>query len=379
MADMLRTWTPLGAAAVGMLALLAVAADEPPAQQAPAEPEIAKWVADLGHDQYLRRESATRRLTAAGPAAVQPLAEAMQSGDLEVVQRGLDVLTRIAIARPPQDDGGAWDKLSELTEQGAGAAAARAETILADIRSHRGDQARAALKAAGIVVGMDQFVVRSFAQDQLVLQIDNRWNGDEQVLPWLRWLSGVEFARIEGDAITAEVLRQATLIPDLKTIALVDGTADLETLKPLAQLRRIHSLEFRYVPLKDEYVELLASLPIRVSLDLMGTGISPRVVEQMRTRLPGLQITHRQGGFLGVQCPNTDVCQINEVVADSAAEQAGLIAGDIIVGIAGKPVKEFADLQAEIGNHMPGDQVEIEYLRGGQVKTVQLQLGRLEK
>jgi len=356
------------------------AADEPTAGENQVDRQaISTWIAELGHDQYHRRESATRKLTAAGGAAVEPLSEAMRSGDFEVVQRAMDVMTELAISRPPQHDGGAWDALSRLAEQSAGAAAARAESILADIRTHRGEQAREALKAAGIVVAMDEFVVRSFAQNQLVLQIDDRWNGDTAVLPWLRWLSGIEFARIEGDAITAEVLRQATLIPDLKTIALVDGTADLDALRPLSQLKRIHSLEFRYVPLKDEYAELLSALPIRVSLDLMGTGISPAVVEEMRQQLPGLQITHRQGGFLGVQCPNTDVCQINEVVAGSAAEKAGLIAGDVIVGIAGKPVREFADLQSEIGNHMPGDSVEVKYLRGGDVKAVQLRLGRLEK
>ncbi len=50
----------------------------------------------LGHEHYLRREMASTKLVAAGPAAVDQLAEAIRSGDLEVVERAAAALVEIA-------------------------------------------------------------------------------------------------------------------------------------------------------------------------------------------------------------------------------------------------------------------------------------------
>ena len=61
---------------------------------------IAYWVEQLGHDLYLRREMASTKLTEAGPAAIDDLVEAIRSGDLEVVERAMGVITEIALAHP---------------------------------------------------------------------------------------------------------------------------------------------------------------------------------------------------------------------------------------------------------------------------------------
>ncbi len=338
---------------------------------------LDRWVDDLGHDQYLRREKASRKLIEIGPVAIGSLVEATRSGDLEVIERALEVITEIAMVNAPADDGGAWDRLSALAATGTGQSASRAELALSEIRAHRAAQARAALKAAGIFVGVDEFVVRSLAQHRLIVRIDDNWDGETQSLQWLRWLDGIENAHIAGKAVSRDVLQQVVKIPELKSIAIVDATVDESTLEPLKQLTRILSLEFRYVALKDEYRDLLSSLPIRASLELMGTGISAEVVESMRQALPGLQITHRQGGFLGVQCMDADdVCEISKVLPDSAAEQAGLIPGDVIVEVDSAPISRFRDLQQEINKHVPGDEMEVKFRRAGQIKSVQLKLGR---
>ena len=58
--------------------------------------QIKAWVQQLGHDQYYRRESATRKLITAGPPAIPHLTSAMRSGDLEVVQRAVSVMADVA-------------------------------------------------------------------------------------------------------------------------------------------------------------------------------------------------------------------------------------------------------------------------------------------
>ncbi len=343
------------------------------------EPDLDRWVLDLGHDQYLRREKASRKLIAIGAPAITPLVAAMRLGDLEVIERAIEVITEIGLSQKPNEDGGAWEQLSLLAHKGSGQTASRAEHALAELRSHRSQQARIALKAAGIFVGVDEFVVRSFNQHRMIVRVDDAWDGEVRTLHWLRWLYRIENARVKGNAVSREVLSEVVKIPDLKSVAIVDGIVDRATLEPLLELQRITSLEFRYVALQDEFSDLLASLPIRTSLELMGTGISEEVVESMRQSLQGLQIIHRQGGFLGVQCLDTDdVCEISKVVLGSAAQKAGLMPGDIIVQVGDAPVRRFRDLQSEINQHVPGDDLEVKFRRGGQVKDVRLELGKFE-
>jgi S1-C subfamily serine protease len=132
--------------------------------------------------------------------------------------------------------------------------------------------------------------------------------------------------------------------------------------------------------LSDDQGDLIASIPIRVSLTLMGTGISAEKVELMRDALPGLQIDHRQGGFLGVTCLDSyDVCKISGVLPDSAAEEAGLIEGDVIVRIGDTEIARFRDLQNAINQHLPGDEVEVKFQRGEKIETAKVRLRRFEE
>jgi serine protease Do len=52
-------------------------------------------------------------------------------------------------------------------------------------------------------------------------------------------------------------------------------------------------------------------------------------------------------------------------VENSAAKQAGLKAGDVIIGIDGQPVRTTADLQEMVGRKRPGDDVLVRYYRNG--------------
>ncbi len=62
-------------------------------------------------------------------------------------------------------------------------------------------------------------------------------------------------------------------MPDLDTVALVDGVLDAATLEPLRSMKRLNSLEIRYILLQPDVVDVIAKLPIRESLNLMGTGV----------------------------------------------------------------------------------------------------------
>ncbi|MEM7548212.1 MAG: Do family serine endopeptidase [Bacteroidota bacterium] len=60
---------------------------------------------------------------------------------------------------------------------------------------------------------------------------------------------------------------------------------------------------------------------------------------------------------------------ISEVGSGSAADDAGLKAGDVIIAINDHEVKNVAELQEAIALNRPGDQVEVTYVREGNRKT----------
>jgi hypothetical protein len=61
---------------------------------------------------------------------------------------------------------------------------------------------------------------------------------------------------------------------------------------------------------------------------------------------------------------------ITEVNPNSAADEAGMQAGDVIIGIDKKPVNNFVELQEQIAVNRPGDDVLVTYYRNGKEKDV---------
>ena len=65
---------------------------------------------------------------------------------------------------------------------------------------------------------------------------------------------------------------------------------------------------------------------------------------------------------------------INSVVEGGSAERSGLEAGDIIVAVEGKELRNSAELQEYLGRHRPGDVVGFTVLRGDARRDVDLKL-----
>jgi S1-C subfamily serine protease len=67
---------------------------------------------------------------------------------------------------------------------------------------------------------------------------------------------------------------------------------------------------------------------------------------------------------------NTQGALVSQVVEGSAAEKAGLQAGDIVTAINGRPVKDAGGLRNTIGLLSVGDRVEISLLRDGKPRKI---------
>jgi len=344
---------------------------------------IEYWISQLSHEHYLRREKASQKLKELGPVVIPALTSAIKTGDLEVIERSIAVISDFASSLAPLEDGNAWEALSEIASNSVGRRALAAKAAMKEVSEERCIQAKSVLAAAGVFIGEGEFSVAAARPLIRFVEVGDKWNGDPEVLTWLKWVTEVEHVLVTGNAIRGSVLRNVVKMPELKGVAIADskpGVAiDDEVFAALGELQRIESLDIRYVDVTERQGDIISQLPLRGSLTLMGTGIKSEAVDRIRDRLLGLEIQYRMGGFLGVSCyPDDQVCKISTVHPGTAAFQAGLLLHDVIVGAGEDEVTSFSSLQNAINQHVAGEEIEIRFLRGEKLMKAKVRLGRLK-
>jgi membrane protease YdiL (CAAX protease family) len=76
---------------------------------------------------------------------------------------------------------------------------------------------------------------------------------------------------------------------------------------------------------------------------------------------------------------HTRGCVIKEVVPHSAADQAGLHLGDVIVKFAGEPIPDFPSLVQAVRKTQVGQTVVVEFIRGKEVQRVDVVMKKLRE
>jgi len=89
-------------------------------------------------------------------------------------------------------------------------------------------------------------------------------------------------------------------------------------------------------------------------------GVSGRSVNSEIAK--AMELDTSQGGF------------IEQVMPDSAADEAGIKAGDVIVAMNGKPIKTFFELRAKIGSIGANKKVDLTIIRDGDKKIFTVKL-----
>ena len=183
-----------------------------------------------------------------------------------------------------------------------------------------------------------------------------------------------------GVAARPEVLRWVVQVPELEALVIRDAEVTAETLQQIRRPHTIDAFELRYVRLDEEKLKAIEKASIRNSLYLVGTGVAPDRAEQIRQRMPGLDITVRRGGFLGVICfrPDAPFCIVDDVTPGSGAQAAGLQPNDIVIGIDDVRISRFEDLQKQVDTHIPGDKIKIRYRRDNEILEGVATLGKLQ-
>lgn len=86
-----------------------------------------------------------------------------------------------------------------------------------------------------------------------------------------------------------------------------------------------------------------------------------------------------QGAVFGVESdPDVDEARLSSVAPNGPAAKAGVKAGDVVIQFAGKPIRSFEDLSAEVRGHKPGEKVQVEVHRGDAVLKISVTLGKAE-
>lgn len=87
-------------------------------------------------------------------------------------------------------------------------------------------------------------------------------------------------------------------------------------------------------------------------------------------------IRYQSRPYLGISTEDIETgVEVTRVVDGSPAESAGIVAGDVVTGIAETDVQTLADLRRVLSQHTPGDTVQVEINRDGSTQRLDVRLG----
>ena len=315
---------------------------------------IQKWITDLSSPVYRVRELASLRLLSAGEVAIPALEDGLVNGDLETTSRIIGVLRKLSASFNPLSKSKdlAWESLTKISVSGTSTASARARHALQEIRDERKEIAVEVLSSSGVFIGIGEYHLGSTVLNDFHLQVPKNWIGNTDKLYWLSWMSGVQTVILAGDRIDAKVASYAAQMPDVRNLVIRDTNVDAEHINALKNMIHLEHFQLVNVAAGDELIDSIVELPILRSMTLFGTDITFKGRERLIEQMPAVDVECR-GGFLGVHCsPLNHNCEVRSVTPQSAAEEAGVKAQDVIIKFGEYDVHEFADLQDAIGRHM---------------------------
>ena len=273
---------------------------------------LDECIAQLGADQFARREAAARALVDLGAPALAPLERAIRTGDLEVATRGVEVIRELLDAEDQATSDAAWKCLARLAADAGNPTAELAEAAAEFHALAAATAARDRLESLGAV-----FRERSPTQGGAVeIEFNASWRG---------------------------------------------GPDDL---RQLSRLRGLSAVSVHGVAIDDHSLAVLASLQGVQRIDLFGTGAGAEAARMLADHLPEARIDVRKGGKLGVSSlAFGGPCEVRTVEPGSAADQAGIRSGDVVLSIDGVEVTSFDDLTTRLGERAPGEVVTLAVAR----------------
>lgn len=106
------------------------------------------------------------------------------------------------------------------------------------------------------------------------------------------------------------------------------------------------------------------AVPARIAMEYANSIVSGEPIETAFLGVTGDFVSEGQAGAL-----------ITEVLPGTAAEEAGVLVGDVVIAMGGVEIQGIDDLQAQVRAHRPGEEVELILIRDGEELVLVVTLG----
>lgn len=284
---------------------------------APGE-KVARWIADLDSDRYEVRERASRELLENGHTAIEQLAETADGPSPEAAARAIAVLEELSTQeQDPELQVDVLERLAALENRAS--VSRRATERLASVWERI--SLPIVLELGGRLDPDSAYLDPSSGQQRFgKLILGPEWTGGDEGLVHVGRLTFVYAVSIRNAAVTPEGLAHLSDMPSLQI------------------------------------------------LELYGVGLDEGDQQSLRGQFPYVTLDIRRGAMLGVRGSRQSVAaEVHSVEPDSAAQEAGLQAGDVITKVDDIEVKSFDELTTEIAKFNPGEETVLQVRRGGKL------------
>ena len=110
-------------------------------------------------------------------------------------------------------------------------------------------------------------------------------------------------------------------------------------------------------------------------LQIFMSRVTPAAADALKAKQPKAVVYIRNRALLGIQGDSqANGVRVTQAQDKYGAAKAGIVVGDVVTKIDGKPLKDFDRLTAMISQHQPGDVVDVTILRGEETLTKRVTL-----
>ena len=276
--------------------------------------QVDSWIVDLDADRYEIRKEAQRKLEQTGSFALEAVTQAASEGSLESSTRAINVLLAWTDSSDEQLRFKALESIASLKRWPREARIAH--QLLSDARE------RAALHEIAKLGGTFNQLAPGAAI--LELSFGKQWKGGN---------SG---------------------------------------LRHLANVPHATKLSFYSAPIDDGAIPYLISLGHVQRIELYGTRISQKAVNNLAMHLPDTTVDYRSGALLGIHGNLGKSALVEKVKVRSAADKAGIRKGDIITHVDKHKIDSFTQLTERIGKYQPGSSADLTIVRSDQTMVLKV-------
>lgn len=259
MAAMACTWFPAANVCWGGERVSLIASN---IVQVATESQLLGWVADLDHKEYARREEAAANLRRFDVLSIPYLVHGAGEHSIERTMRCVRLLGQIYIwSEDPETSRRAEEALRHLAESQHLTASPRAQFVL----SRQQPWAHSMLFLWGARIRFENATV----------DIRDNWQGEDQGLLQLRFITDLREIRLDGAPITDRGLNCLRWLRNVKTLAILQvpiSDNGLSQLKNVADT--LETLHLSDTKITDAGMTHLAGLRKLRYLDLSGTEVT---------------------------------------------------------------------------------------------------------